>query len=157
MALSFRISALPPEPFEALFALDELELARLGMRRRLAREKPGYPCRVSLEDAEVGESLLLLPYEHHAVDSPYRASGPVYVREDAVQARPAPDEVPAFFRHRLLSARAYSAKGMMRDAAVFQGTDLEATLEALFADPRVAYVHLHNAQPGCFMARVDRA
>ncbi|MFN8012819.1 MAG: DUF1203 domain-containing protein [Holophagaceae bacterium] len=157
MALSFRISALPREPFEALFALGELELARLGMRRRLAREKPGYPCRVSLEDASVGESVLLLPFEHHAVDSPYRASGPIYVREGAVRASPGAGEVPAFFRHRLLSARAYSAKGMMRDAEVVEGTDLEAALEALFADPKVAYVHLHNAKPGCFMARVDRA
>ncbi len=157
MALSFRISALPREPFEALFALDELELARLGMRRRIAREKPGYPCRVSLEDAEVGESLILLPYEHHAVDSPYRASGPIYVREGAVQASLGAGEVPAFFRHRLLSARAYAARGMMRDAAVVEGTELEAALEALFADPKVAYVHLHNAKPGCFMARVDRA
>lgn len=156
MALSFRISALPREPFEALFRLDELELAKLGMRRRLAREKPGYPCRVSLADAEVGESLILLPYEHHAADSPYRASGPIYVREAGTQAHPAVDEVPAFFRHRQLSARAYSSKGMMRDAAVFRGTELEASLETLFADPKVAYVHLHNAQPGCFMARVDR-
>lgn len=157
MALSFRISALPREPFEALFRLGGLELAKLGMRRRIAREKPGYPCRVSLEDATVGESVLLLPYEHHAVDSPYRASGPIYVRELAVQASPGEGEVPGFLRHRQLSARAYSAKGMMRDAAVFGGTELEATLEALFADPKVAYVHLHNAQPGCFMARVDRA
>lgn len=157
MALSFRISALPREPFEALFKLDDLELAKLGIRRQAAREKPGYPCRVSLQDAEVGESLLLLPYEHHAVDSPYRASGPIYVREGAVQAEPGPGEVPAFFRHRLLSARAYSARGMMRDASVFEGTALEASLEALFADPKVACVHLHNAGPGCFMARVERA
>ena len=157
MALSFRISALPREPFEALFRLDELELAKLGIRRRVAKEKPGYPCRVSLEDAEVGESLLLLPYEHHPVDGPYRASGPIYVRESSRQASPAVNEVPAQLRSRLLSARAYSAKGMMRDAAVVEGAELEATLEALFADPKVAYVHLHNAKPGCFAARVDRA
>ncbi len=157
MALSFRISALPREPFEALFKLDELELAKLGIRRRIAKEKPGYPCRVSLEDAEVGESLLLLPYEHHPVDGPYRASGPIYVREAARQAVPAVNEVPELLRSRLLSLRAYGATGMMRDAAVVEGTQLEGALEACFADPKVAYVHLHNARPGCFMARVDRA
>lgn len=157
MALSFRISALPREPFEALFALDDLALARQGIRRRLAREKPGYPCRVSLEDAEVGEALLLLPFEHHPVASPYRASGPIYVREGARQAFPAVNEVPAQLRTRLLSARAYSAKGMMRDAAVVEGAELEGALEALFADASVAYVHLHNARPGCFAARVERA
>lgn len=156
MALSFRISALPREPFEALFKLDDLELAKLGIRRRIAREKPGYPCRVSLEDAEVGESLLLLPFEHHPVDSPYRASGPIYVRETSRQAAPGLNEVPAQLRSRLLSVRAYSARGMMRDATVVEGTALEGALEACFADPKVAYVHLHNAKPGCFAARADR-
>lgn len=157
MALSFRISALPRQTFEALFSMDELALARLGARRRIAREKPGYPCRVSLEDADIGETLILLPFEHHAADSPYRASGPIYVREGAVQAIPRVNEVPEQLRSRLLSVRAYSAKGLMRDATVAEGTELEAALEACFADPKVAYVHLHNAKPGCYAARVDRA
>jgi hypothetical protein len=118
---------------------------------------PGYPCRVSLEDAEPGERLLLLTFEHHGVDSPYRASGPIYVREGAVQADPAVNEVPLQLRRRLLSVRAYSAAGMMRDASVVEGKDLEGAVETLFADPKVAYLHLHNAIPGCYAARVERA
>jgi hypothetical protein len=157
MSLSFRITALPLEPFQAYFAMDEAELARHGARRRIAREMPGYPCRVSLEDAEPGERLLLLTFEHHGVDSPYRASGPIYVREGAVQADPAVNEVPLQLRRRLLSVRAYSAAGMMRDASVVEGKDLEGAVETLFADPKVAYLHLHNAIPGCYAARVERA
>jgi len=157
MALPFRISALPLAPFAPLFGLDDDALARLGARRRIAREMPGYPCRVSLEDAEPGERLLLLTFEHHGVDSPYRASGPIYVREGAVQAEPAVNEVPLQLRRRLLSVRAYSAAGMMRDASVVEGADLEGAVETLFADPKVAYLHLHNAIPGCYAARVERA
>ncbi|MBK8725538.1 MAG: DUF1203 domain-containing protein [Holophagaceae bacterium] len=137
--------------------MDDAELARHGARRRVAQEQPGYPCRVSLEDAEVGATLILLPFEHHPVDTPYRASGPIYVREGATQANPAVNEVPGQLRRRQLSVRAYSARGMMRDAAVVEGTDLETAITRLFEDPKVAYLHLHNAKPGCYAARVDRA
>ncbi len=157
MALPFRIAALPIEPFQSLFALDDEALARLGARRRVADDFPGYPCRVSLVDAEPGERLLLLPFEHHGADSPYRASGPIYVREGAVQACPAVDEVPLQLARRLLSVRAYSAKGMMRDAEVVEGTALEPVIQRFFEDPKVAYLHLHNARLGCYAARVDRA
>lgn len=46
---------------------------------------------------------------------------------------------------------------MMTDADVFEGTELVERIEAFFADPSVAYLHVHNAKRGCFAARVDRA
>ena len=42
-------------------------------------------------------------------------------------------------------------------AGVLAGGALDARLSALFADPDVADVHLHNARPGCFTCRVERA
>lgn len=155
--MPFQISALPAEPFAALFAMSEAELAGHGAVRRIADAKPGFPCRVSLEDANPGETLILVNYEHQPAASPYRASHAIYVREKAVEARPAPGEVPALFRTRLLSVRAYDEAGMMTAADVVPGEDLERALESLLADPAVAYLHLHNAKPGCYAARVDRA
>lgn len=152
----FRISALPREAFAPLFLLDDTELVRRGARWRVADSKPGYPCRVSLIDAEPGERVLLLPYTHHEVASPYRASGPIYVREQARDHTPAIDEVPDAVRRRLLSVRAYDAAGFMVDAEVTEGRDLEAAVGRFFADQRVAYLHLHNARPGCYSCRVDR-
>jgi len=38
--------------------------------------EPGYPCRVSLSDAKVGERVLAVSFSHYNVNSPYRASGP---------------------------------------------------------------------------------
>lgn len=122
-----------------------------------ANENPGFPCRVSLADAEIGEEVLLLPFMHHDVDSPYRASGPIFVHVDAATARPEIGEVPAMIRSRLLSVRGYDAGAMMIFAAVAEGRDLEAHFERAFSDPRVEYLHLHNARPGCYSCRVDRA
>lgn len=153
----FRIHALPIAPFESLFALDDDQLAARDIRRVIADGRPAYPCRVSLRDAEGGERLLLLPYAHHDVASPYRAAGPIYVREDAVQAMPALDEVPDQLRRRLLSVRAYDAAGMMRNAEVVEGAQLEAAIARASALDDVDYLHVHNAKPGCYACRVTRA
>ncbi len=155
--MSFRIVGLAPEPFAPLFSLDDAALAARGARRRVADAKPGFPCRVSLEDAEPGEEVLLLRWEHHATDSPYRGAGPIYVRRNAGRAfRGAPGEVPDMLRRRLLSVRAYDAAGMMTAADVTEGRGIEETIAALFANPAAAYLHVHNAKPGCFACRVDR-
>lgn len=77
---SFQLIALPSDRFAPLFAQSDEELRRVGARRVVVDEKPGYPCRVSLADAEVGETVLAVPFVHHDVASPYRASGPVFTR-----------------------------------------------------------------------------
>ena len=155
--MNFRIHALPVEPFAADLSQADEALRERGIRRVIADDRPAYPCRVSLQDAVEGERLLLLPYLHHDVDTPYRASGPIYVREAAVQAQPVVDEVPALLRSRLLSLRAYDARGMMVWADVVPGNELESGIAQLFAIERVAYLHVHYAKPGCYACRVDRA
>ncbi|MCC7248512.1 MAG: DUF1203 domain-containing protein [Lysobacter sp.] len=155
--MSFRIHALPIEPFSPLLALPDEDLRARDIRRVVADGRPVYPCRVSLQDAVEGERLLLLPHAHHVVETPYRASGPIYVREDAIQARPAANEVPELMRSRLLSLRAYDARGMMVWADVAPGTELEPAIDALVAHERTAYLHLHYAKPGCYACRVERA
>ncbi|KAA0254349.1 DUF1203 domain-containing protein [Acidobacteria bacterium ACD] len=155
--MSFRFHALPAELFLHLSDRTDEELAAVGVRRMVVDENPGYPCRVSLSDGEVGEVVYLLSYVHHDVASPYRSAGPIFVREGAATARPAPNEIPPMFRHRLLSVRAYDEAALMVAADVVQGEALEATLRRLLDDPRVSYLHVHNAKPGCFNCRVDRA
>ncbi len=155
--MTFRIAALDPTPFADLFALDDASLAARGARRVVADTSPGYPCRVSLQDAAVGETLILANHTHIAGNTPYAGAHAIYIRENAVRAAPLPGEVPEVLRRRLLSVRAYDAGSMMIDAEVLEGETLAPHLEALFARPEIAFVHLHNARPGCFAAAVTRA
>jgi len=155
--MPFRYVGLPPKSFAPLFALSDDELLERGMRRMIADAKPGFPCRVTLEDAEPGESVLLLPFEHHPAHSPYRASGPIFVREEAKASFDQVGAPPASLSGRMLSVRAYAQDGMMVDADVTPGEELEVLLERLFAHAAVAYVHVHNAKRGCYAARVERA
>jgi hypothetical protein len=155
--MSFQISGLPVAPFAPLFGLSDAELAKHAAIRRTADKSPGFPCRVSLLDAEPGETLLLLNYEHLAVATPYRSRYAIYVRENASEARLAVDEVPEQLRCRLLSVRAFDDRGMLLDADVANGLDVESVIERMLERREVGYLHVHNAKPGCFAARVDRA
>jgi hypothetical protein len=155
--MSFRISALPSDLFAPLYGLADEELARRGVVRKTVDQHPGFPCRVSLADAEIGEKVLLLNYEHQPASSPYRATHAIFVREGAIEAHPQIGEVPHLLRSRLLSVRAFDEAGMMLDADAVMGEAIEPVLERMLADDKVAYLHLHNAKPGCYAARVDRA
>jgi hypothetical protein len=72
--ISFQVVALPLESFDPLLTQSDEALQTIGARRLVVDEKPGYPCRVSLVDAEIGEEVLLVPFAHHDVPSPYRSS-----------------------------------------------------------------------------------
>jgi hypothetical protein len=156
MQISFQITALPIEKFSSLLKQSDAELRSIGARRMIADKKPGFPCRVSLVDAEPGEEVLLVPFTHHDVTSPYRAAGPIFVRAGAQPVKLEVNEVPAMIRSRLLSIRGYDSTGTMLISEVTNGSELEEHLGRFFADPGVEYVHIHNARPGCYNCRVDR-
>ena len=120
METSFRFVALSHEQFTPLFEESDSELEALGVRRMIVDEKPGFPCRVSLADAEIGETVLLIPFMHHKVSTPYRSSGPIFVRRGAETATLKINEIPTMFRHRLLSIRGYNAEAMMISASCVQ-------------------------------------
>jgi hypothetical protein len=154
--MNFQISGLAAERFAPLFELTDTQLAAQGAVRQTVDQKPGFPCRVSLVDAEPGETVLLVNYEHLPVNSPYRSSHAIYVRKGARTAMLAVNEIPEVLRSRLLSVRAFDMSGMMVAADVVDGQALEAVLQNLLARDEVSYLHLHNARPGCYAARVDR-
>lgn len=154
--MNFRFTGIASEPFAPLFALSDAELAACGMTRVTADAKPGYPCRVSLEDAQIGETLILLPFDHQPSHSPYKASGPIFVRENARDAYDGAT-IPEVLRGRLLSLRGYDAKDCIVEADVVDGADAETALSRMFANAAVAYVHIHNAKRGCYSCRVERA
>jgi hypothetical protein len=153
---SFRLVGLAADNFEPFFAMSADELAALGARRVVADEPVGFPCRVSLVDAEVGDELLLLPFEHLSTGSPYRASGPVFVRKGVRRAVLEPGEVPPCVTRRWMSVRAYDGDDMMIAADVCDGAQVRDVIERLMADDAVSFIHLHNAKRGCFSCRVER-
>lgn len=155
--MSFRITGLDAQPFTHLFGLSDEELARHNAKRYVADAKPGFPCRITLEDAEPGETLLLVPYAHQTAQTAYASKGPIFVRERLAPRAERHDEIPEQLKVRLISLRAYDQQGMMRDADVAEGKDLKPLIERLLANEDVAYLHAHFARRGCYAALIKRA
>jgi len=127
-----------------------------GTVRVRASGKPGFPCRITLEDAEPGEELLLFHHVSHDVDSPYRSSYAIYVRTGAKIAARYTDAVPPIFAGRPLAMRAFGTDAMLKTAGLSAPGEADQNIRQLFELEEVAYIDVHNAAHGCFAARVER-
>ena len=154
--MSFKILGLPSEPFAHLYGLPDDELARRGATRYVADAKPGFPDRVELRDAEPGERVLLLNYEHQPAPTAFRASHAIFVLEGATRRYQEIDTIPDVFRTRTLSLRAFDGEGMMINATLTEGANAERDIEQVLRNRVVAYVHAHYAARGCYAARIER-
>ncbi len=153
--MSFRVTGLNPAQFADLHARSDAELAMRGARRVRVESKPAAPCRISLDDAEIGEHVILLNYDHQPADTPYRQQGPIFVRETNARFE-AVDAIPPALARRTLSLRAFGADHMMEAAVLSEGAEAVAAIEKLFANPAVAYIHAHYATRGCYAALIER-
>ena len=150
--MTYRIEGLDP----ARFADPEALIAK-GAIRMTVDSAGGYPCRVTLEDAEPGESVILLNYISADVRRPFRASHAIFVREGATKAPRYDDEVPLYLDKRTLSLRAFDGAGMLRAASVAAPGGADAGIRGLLEDGEIDYVDVHNAAWGCFLARAERS
>jgi hypothetical protein len=155
--MTYQITGLDPTPYAHLVGLSDEQLAVYGAVRMMADQKPSYPCRVTLDDAEIGETLLLVNHVSHDGDNPYRASHAIFVSEGATEPARYEDEIPPALDRRILSLRAFDADGMMTDAALAQPGEADAVIRRMLANPGVDHIDAHNAIRGCFAARVERS
>ncbi len=155
--MTFRIIGLEPGLFAHLFGLPDEALADHRARRVTATAKPGFPDRIGLRDAEVGENLILVNHTHQDADTPYHASHAVFVSETGGVAYDRVGEVPGVLFRRTVSLRAFTAGGDMAGAELAAGAEIEPAILRLLADPRTACLHAHYAAPGCYAARIERA
>lgn len=155
--MTFRVQGLEAGEFSHLFGLTDTELARVGARRYVVDAKPGFPDRVEVRDLEVGESAILLNYEHQPAATPYRSAHAIFVGEGADRALDLIDTIPEAIRSRPTSLRAFTATGEMLHADLATGAELEPLIATFLADPSVAYLHVHYAKRGCYAARIIRS
>ena len=156
MTSDFIFSALKSEKFSEYFNMSTSELSSVGAYTFTADKSPCYPCRVSLQDAKVGETVLAITHEHHAVSGPYRSSGPIFVRKNADTVVCSKNTIPDMLLHRALSVRAYDSESLMIAADTISGKDLEVTLSNQLLNESVEYIHIHNSGAGCFNCMVTR-
>jgi hypothetical protein len=154
--MTYRIRGIDPAPYRHLHALSDADLSQQGIVRMTVTEKPSFPCRVSLTDRDIGESVLLLNHVSHDVANPYRASHAIFISQGAQDAAEFLDEIAPVFAARVLSLRGFDRAGMMVDAILTQPGEADAGIRKLFANPNIETIHAHNATRGCFSAKIER-
>ncbi len=123
----------------------------------IADAKPGYPCRLSLEDAEPGEALYLFSHTPFSCANAYRETGPVFIRKNAKPAKLPINELPDVAYARSIIFRAYDSEGTILSASPAEAGDLSGTLGRLLDDKHVDFVHLRAVVSGCFLCKARRA
>ena len=108
--------------------------------------------------SSIGEKLHLVPYNPFPKDSPspYAGAGPIFIHAHACK----PFEgttLPDTQLGRSMSLRAYDENYMMAAAKVVKGEELDEVLGGMLADEKAKCVLVHNAGPGCFAVRAERA
>lgn len=117
----------------------------------------GEPLRCCLRDARPAERLILFGYEPVIPASPYREIGPVFAHAEPCGG-PAGTSYPADWRGRRQVLRAYDERGWIHSASrEHDGSDPEAVIEQLLADPQVVQLHSRNVVYGCYMFRIVRS
>lgn len=154
--MTYRITGLDPADFVHLTGASQEALRQHDALRMTADAKPCFPCRITLQDAEPGETLVLCNHVSQG-HGPYRASHAIFVRESATQAAVYNDTVPPVFASRTMSLRGFDADGMMRDATLAAPGEADAAIRRLFSDPAIDHIDAHNAARGCFAAKVTRS
>ena len=158
--MAYRIKGLDPAIFADFFAMPAEELATHRATRQIAPASAGYPCRVSLQDAEEGDDLLLIHHVSHSVQTPYRSAFAIFVRKQATEAAEYVDRCPPVFTNRSMALRGYGGGGMLTEARlVLPGSDsgsVDENIRSFLEDPKIAYIDAHNAAHGCFAARIER-
>jgi hypothetical protein len=118
----------------------------------------GYPCRVTLEYAQPGETVLLFKHNPFAAASPYAEEGPIFARRGARPAALARNMLPDYVRampH--IAVRGYDDTTAIAYAEVAPGAACEAAIRRAFANGDIVYAHVRAGAYGCFQFRVDRA
>ncbi len=154
--MTYRIRGLDPTPYRHLAGLSDAELARKGAVRMTVDSHPGFPCRVTLDDLDPGQTVLLVNHVSHE-HGPYRASHAIFVGEAAQAPADYVDSIAPALDRRVLSLRAFDRHGMMADARLAQPGEADAAIRELLSDDAIDHIDAHNAVRGCFAARVDRA
>ena len=116
----------------------------------------GYgPCRQCLKTFDQGqEERILFTYQPFVSPGALPAPGPVFIHREACRQY---DELrfPEELRAIPLVLESYGERGILLDQQRVGGRTVEDVIEEQLVEPRVEYLHVRNAEAGCFIARVQ--
>ena len=117
----------------------------------------GNPFRHCLAMIPDGAGMLVLAHRPFPALQPYAEVGPIFLCAEACE-RGGGEALPA-----MLASPEYIVRGYGADDRIVYGTGgvvatgaIPARTAELFADARVAYLHVRSARNNCFQCRIER-
>ncbi|WP_369208954.1 DUF1203 domain-containing protein [Streptomyces sp. PU-14G] len=168
MTTHYTILALTPETLAELRTRDDAG----APPRTVTDTDGGTPLRCCLRRSGPGETLCLVSYaplrrwarETGAEPGPYDEVGPVFIHPEDCGgwAGGLDGGYPDAMRGDRRALRAYSAEGRILGGLLVEerrpgAPTIEESLTRLYADPRVAAVHVRAVEFGCFHTETRRA
>jgi len=151
---AFAITALPAAVLDSVRSSG---LDSSGSPVERVEAAGGEPLRCCLRDAHAAEPLLLFGYRPPTADGPYREIGPVFAHTEQCSGYDG-NGYPRDWLGRPQVLRAYDNRGWIHPATrVHDGSDPEAAIATVLAEPGVVEVHSRNVAYGCFMFAVTAA
>lgn len=118
----------------------------------------GNPCRHCLRMIPKGAGMLVLAHRPFPAPQPYAEVGPIFLCDAPCEAGGGAALPEA------LGSSDYIVRGYGADDRIVYGTGgvvatgaIVARAAVLFADARVAYLHVRSARNNCYQCRIDRA
>jgi Protein of unknown function (DUF1203) len=153
-ATAFQVHALPAEALDAVRSIG-VDASGNPIERLITAG--GEPLRCCLRNAEAGEQAILFGYEPPIPASPYREIGAVFAHAQPCDGPASIDAYPTSWRGKAQVLRAYDRRGWIHSSTrVHDGTNPEAVIAEMLADPDVAQIHSRNVAWGCYMFSVSR-
>ena len=123
----------------------------------------GYgPCRVSLKPFEPGvDRRILVRHSPFEIANAFDQPGPVFFHAEEVEeysdVHRFPPEIKADPVNFPLTLIGYSDDQRMVFAELVGDRDVDEMIEQVFDDrPDIAYLHARNAEPACFICKIER-
>jgi hypothetical protein len=116
------------------------------------------PCRHCLGMIRAGERFHILAHRPFPAAQPYAEVGPIFLHADDCPRGGGDAEVPVF-----LASPRYLVRGYGRDNRIVYGSgrivetqEIPREADAMFADRRIAYIHVRSATNNCYHCRIER-
>ena len=114
------------------------------------------PCRSCLQTFHEGrDQRILFTYNPFEGLDKYPLPGPIFIHREACQRYEEP-VFPTGLSRLPLTLEGYGRGRWLVMSERVLNDEIDAVVNRLFAHPVVEYIHVRNAEAGCFIARIER-
>ena len=154
--MSFKLIALETEQVRALRA--DAADANNQLPEVSVSDGDGNPCRHCLAEIAPDKPMLILAHRPFESLQPYAETGPIFLCAEDCARYPQTAGVPALYQNSEMLIRGYDhgERIIYGTGKVIDMAAINTEASRLFADPRLAFIHVRSSTNNCYHFRIER-